>query len=108
MHPAVGRLHGAWLTAGETIQLRVLLHLFPATDYRHPVVTPATIALGHTASQCLLRDATDLSHGLVTCGLLLDATAGAERVAPEGTNSLQSMSAIPFVLGFSFSWRCCV
>ena len=79
-----GRSSNPWLTLGEITLLRIATHLFPATDYRHPVLTPASLVLGRCLSQCPLATPGDVAAGLATAALLIEFTNEAGRVAPEG------------------------
>ena len=67
--------------------------VFPASDFQHPVVTPAVLLMGallckvvysvgggvssfiqllNTSTQCRVRSAVDLLHGLLLCGVMIE------------------------------------
>jgi len=82
---AVGSQRSPWLTLGDVLLLRMATHVYPPTDYRHPVLTPATLLLGRVIMQCPLRSAADVAAGLACCAALIEMTTEAGRVSPEGT-----------------------
>lgn len=73
----------AWPSTGTLLLLRALPHIFPPTDRRHAVVTPALILLGQILAQTPVRTRCDVVRGLFCSGLMQEYTKGAKRVAPE-------------------------
>ena len=73
----------AWPSTGTLFLLRALGHIFPVTDRRHRVVTPALLLLGQMVAQTPVRSLSDLVCGLFCCGLMVEYTKEAKRVAPE-------------------------
>eukprot|EP00903_Cladosiphon_okamuranus_P007894 g7626.t1 len=74
---------GYWPSTGSLLLIKLLLHIFPSTDFRHPVVTPVLLLLSQCLSQCPVQTSTDLCAGLFSCSLLLHCCLGANRFSPE-------------------------
>ncbi len=73
----------AWPSTGTLLLLRALPHIFPPTDKRHPVVTPAIILLGQILAQTPVKTQYDVVMGLFCCGLMMEYTKDAKRLPPE-------------------------
>jgi nucleolar protein 14 len=67
----------------DLFTFKIVATLFPTSDLRHPVVTPAYILLGAMLSQCQLEDANDLLGGMFIVSLCLDYVTVAKRFFPE-------------------------
>lgn len=74
-----------WPSLGNRLLLKLLGDIFPTTDFRHPVTTPATLLLGQYISQCPVQCSADLSAGMFICATQLQFTCGAGRLAPEAS-----------------------
>ena len=72
-----------WPSTGTLLLLRALSHIFPVTDRRHVVVTPALILLLQTVAQCPIRSLDDVVIGLFCSTLIIEYTKDARRIAPE-------------------------
>ncbi|KAL7536701.1 hypothetical protein ACHAXR_007349 [Thalassiosira sp. AJA248-18] len=75
----------AWPSTGMLLLMRALPHIFPSTDKRHAVVTPALLLLGQVLAQTPIKTRYDVVMGLFCAGLMLEYTKGAKRVPPEAT-----------------------
>jgi nucleolar protein 14 len=73
----------AWPSVGVFLTLTALGHIFPATDQRHHVVTPAVLLLGQMIAQTPVLSTSDVVLGTLCSGLMLEYTREAKRVAPE-------------------------
>ena len=73
----------AWPSTGSLLLLRALAHVFPVTDLRHSVVTPALILLGQSLAQCPVRSLDDIVMGIFCSGLMIEYSKEAKRIAPE-------------------------
>ncbi|GAX18342.1 nucleolar protein 14 [Fistulifera solaris] len=73
----------AWPSTGVFLALRALCHIFPATDLRHQIVTPAVLLLGQIVSHTPVATTHDLAMGILHAGLLIEYTREAKRVSPE-------------------------
>ncbi len=78
----------AWPSSGTTLILRAMGHIFPVTDRRHVVVTPALILLGQTLGQTPIRSGEDVMKGVFLAALMIDYTREAKRVPPEAFSFL--------------------
>lgn len=87
--PAV-RGSAAWLRLGELLQLRLARRAFPATDFRHAVLTPAALMLGQCLTNAPLSSETDVARGLLHAALALDLSAPGRRFAPDVAGFVQS------------------
>jgi nucleolar protein 14 len=83
-----GDVTSAWPSMGTFLLLRALGHIFPITDKRHYVTTPAILLLGQMVAQTPVRSSYDLVMGILCSGLLLEYTKVAKRVAPEALSFL--------------------
>ena len=81
----------AWPSTGIILLLKTVGHLFPVTDLRHQVVTPTILLLGQMIAQTPVRSVHDLVMGLMCCGLMIEYTRSAKRVAPEAIAFLSSV-----------------
>lgn len=73
----------AWPSTGVVLLLRALGHVFPVTDKRHYVVTPALLLLGQMIAHTPVASTYDLVMGIMCSGLLIEFNREAKRVAPE-------------------------
>lgn len=62
-----------WPKVGELLALRIMLSVFPTSDYRHPVLTPANIFFGEMLSGFPVRGAQDASAGVFISCLQIEA-----------------------------------
>ncbi|KAK3912794.1 Nucleolar protein 14 [Frankliniella fusca] len=65
--------------------------LFPTSDFRHPVVTPALVFMGQMLSACRLETRQDIAKGLFLVSLFLEFTALSKRFSPESVNFLRNV-----------------
>lgn len=75
--------YSAWPSTGVLLMLRALGHVFPVTDKRHYVVTPALLLLGHFLSHTPVYSISDLTMGVFCAGLMLEYSREAKRFVPE-------------------------
>ena len=73
----------AWPSTGTFLALRLVGHIFPVTDKRHCITTPTILFLGQILVHTPILRKQDLVMGMLCCGLLLEYTKGAKRIAPE-------------------------
>ncbi len=90
-HELGQRAHSTWPAPGALLLLRLLPRIFPVTDFRHPVVTPALLYMGQAVSQCPLMTPTDVERGLFVVALMLHYTEAAGRLVPEAMAFLLSL-----------------
>ncbi|KAM9734391.1 nucleolar protein 14 [Menidia menidia] len=80
--------HAAFPTLDMMIYLRVTALLFPTSDFRHPVTTPALLYIGQALTKCPIRSLQDLTTGLGFCCLAVDYVSFSKRFLPELINFL--------------------
>jgi nucleolar protein 14 len=81
----------AWPSTGTFLLFRALGHVFPVTDKRHFVVTPAILLLGQMVAQTPVNSSYDVALGVLCSGLLLEYTKDAQRVVPEALGFLSGV-----------------
>ncbi|KAM4811978.1 nucleolar protein 14 [Urocitellus parryii] len=70
------------------IYLKIAGMLFPTSDFRHPVVTPALVCLSQLLTKCPVLSLQDVVKGLFVCCLFLEFVALSHRFVPEVINFL--------------------
>lgn len=73
----------AWPSTGSLLLLRVIGNIFPMTDLRHVVTTPALIIIGQIIGQTPIRSIEDVMKGVYCSALMLEYTKEAKRLGPE-------------------------
>ncbi|KAJ2963022.1 hypothetical protein NQZ79_g2018 [Umbelopsis isabellina] len=68
------------------VTLRSIGHIFPSSDYSHPVVTPAILFMTEILAQAEIRSEVDIGRGLFLSQLLYDYQALSKRFIPEVLN----------------------
>ena len=81
----------AWPSTGMLLLMRALTHIFPSTDKRHAVVTPALLLLGQILAQTPIKTRCDVTKGLFCAALMMEYTKGANRFPPEAIAFLASV-----------------
>ncbi|GIL77894.1 hypothetical protein Vretimale_6572 [Volvox reticuliferus] len=72
-----------WPSSRVVMQLRLFSMLFPISDRRHPVLTPAALLIGKFLNQCIVSNPHEAAVGLFLCGLMTHMAAPAHRTTPE-------------------------
>ncbi|KAG0175439.1 nucleolar complex protein 14 [Apophysomyces sp. BC1015] len=92
MHKTMGQKmkHGgsAWPDVEDLTILRSLGQVFSTSDLSHPVVTPATLFMGQTLSQCRIQNEIDIGRGLFLTLLFHEYETVSKRFVPEVLNFL--------------------
>ncbi|XP_024907590.1 nucleolar protein 14 isoform X2 [Pteropus alecto] len=70
------------------IYLKIAGMLFPTSDFRHPVVTPALVCLSQLLTKCPVLSLQDAVKGLFVCCVFLDYVSLSRRFVPELINFL--------------------
>ncbi|XP_039087987.1 nucleolar protein 14 [Hyaena hyaena] len=70
------------------IYLKLAGMLFPTSDFRHPVVTPALVCMSQLLTKCPVLSLPDAVKGLFVCCLFLDYVSLSQRFIPELVNFL--------------------
>ncbi|KAH7887461.1 Nop14-like protein [Phlebopus sp. FC_14] len=75
-----------WPGSAELILLRIIGVVWPTSDMRHPVVSPARLLMGSYLGLCRIRSFADVASGLFLCSLFLQYEALSKRLVPEAVN----------------------
>ncbi|GLC45018.1 hypothetical protein PLESTB_001743300 [Pleodorina starrii] len=78
-----GATSSPWPPARVVLQLKLFSALFPTSDRRHPVLTPAALLVGKYLNQCVVSNPHEAALGLCLCGLMTHLAAPAQRTTPE-------------------------
>lgn len=70
------------------IYLKITALLFPTSDFRHPVTTPAFLYISQALSKCSVVSLEDVCKGLILCCLALEFVSLSKRFFPEMMNFL--------------------
>ncbi|XP_008324317.1 nucleolar protein 14 [Cynoglossus semilaevis] len=70
------------------IYLKVTALLFPTSDFRHPVTTPALLYISQALTKCPVRSLQDVTSGLLLCCLAVEYVSFSKRFVPELINFL--------------------
>ena len=81
----------AWPSTGMLLLMRALPHIFPSTDRRHAVITPALLLLGQILAQTPVKSRCDVTKGVFCAALMIEYTKGAKRFPPEAIAFLASV-----------------
>ncbi|XP_059235828.1 nucleolar protein 14 isoform X2 [Mustela nigripes] len=68
--------------------LKIAGMLFPTSDLRHPVVTPALVCMSQLLTKCPVLSLQDVVKGLFVCCVFLDYVSLSRRFIPELVNFL--------------------
>ncbi|XP_035524222.1 nucleolar protein 14 [Morone saxatilis] len=80
--------HVAFPTLDMLIYLKVTALLFPTSDFRHPVTTPALLYISQALTKCPVKSLQDVTSGLVLCCLAVEYVSFSKRFLPELINFL--------------------
>lgn len=80
--------HVTFPTLDMLIYLKVTAQLFPTSDFRHPVTTPALLYISQALTKCPVRTLQDVTVGLVLCCLATEYISFSKRFLPELVNFL--------------------
>ncbi|KAK5851981.1 hypothetical protein PBY51_023490 [Eleginops maclovinus] len=83
--------HLPFPTLDMIIYLKVTALLFPTSDFRHPVTTPALLYISQAITKCPVRSLQDVTSGLVLCCLAVEYVSFSKRFLPELINFLAGM-----------------
>lgn len=73
------------------IFFKLLGSLFPTSDFRHPIVTPANVFLHHILSQAKVRTRSDIASGLFLVTLVLENQQLSKKFLPSVMNFLNGV-----------------
>ncbi|XP_067231843.1 nucleolar protein 14 isoform X2 [Chanodichthys erythropterus] len=70
------------------VLLKITALLFPTSDFRHPVTTPAFLYISQALTKCVVVSLEDAYKGLILCCLALEFVSLSQRFFPELLNFL--------------------
>ncbi|CRK88161.1 CLUMA_CG001946, isoform A [Clunio marinus] len=73
------------------IFFKIVGHLFPTSDFRHPIVTPANVFIHHILSQAKVKTRSDVTSGLFLVTLFLDHQQLSKKFVPSVMNFLSGI-----------------
>ncbi|KAK3095262.1 hypothetical protein FSP39_012329 [Pinctada imbricata] len=82
---------GQYPALDTLLLLKLVVILFPTSDFRHSVTTPAHIFITQMLSQCPVRNERDIAAGLFLSSLCLEYVTLSKRFIPECTNFLHGL-----------------
>ncbi|XP_067885088.1 nucleolar protein 14 [Heterodontus francisci] len=72
----------------KLLYIKITAALFPTSDFRHAVVTPALVHMSQIVTKCSIASLRDVAAGLFVCCLFLDYISFSKRFIPEVINFL--------------------
>lgn len=94
LHDGDDEVKTAWPSMGTILLLKALSHIFPVTDRRHQVVTPALLLLCQIVAQTPIVSNDDLVSALLCTGLTIEYSREARRVVPEALAFLSGVLSL--------------
>ncbi|KAG0589628.1 hypothetical protein KC19_1G034800 [Ceratodon purpureus] len=86
-----------WPSNRTLLLFRLWSMIFPPSDFRHAVMTPAMLLMSEYLLRCPVKSGHDVAVGTFICSLLLSVMRPAKRFCPEALSFLQALllSALP-------------
>jgi nucleolar protein 14 len=86
------REHSSSFPGLDTLMfLKLVSHLFPTSDFRHPVATPAFVFMCQMLHQCKVKKYQDVATGLFLVTLIVEYTGLSKRFSPAAINFLHGV-----------------
>eukprot|EP00252_Welwitschia_mirabilis_P014875 TRINITY_DN32930_c0_g1_i1.p1 TRINITY_DN32930_c0_g1~~TRINITY_DN32930_c0_g1_i1.p1 ORF type:complete len:905 (-),score=254.76 TRINITY_DN32930_c0_g1_i1:497-3211(-) len=83
--------NSGWPCAKNLMLLRLWSLIFPASDFRHAVMTPAVLLMSEYLMRCPVKSGRDIAIGSFLCSMLLLVHKDSRRFCPEALNFLQAL-----------------
>lgn len=80
-----------WPHPRTFLLLRLFHILFPASDFRHPVLTPASILIGEMLALCPVTNSREAALAVYCCDLAREVVSANERHFPEALDMLAAL-----------------
>ena len=81
----------AWPAPRTLLLLRLFSLMFPASDFRHPVLAGAALLLGQYLARCEVRSSRDAAVGVVVATLAVRLASASRRYVPEAVSFLSAL-----------------
>ncbi|GLJ38313.1 hypothetical protein SUGI_0780240 [Cryptomeria japonica] len=80
-----------WPSSKTLLLLRIWSLIFPSSDFRHVVMTPAILLMSECLMRCPVNCGRDIAVGTFLCSMLLSVTREARRFCPEAINFVHAL-----------------
>ncbi|KAH9309727.1 hypothetical protein KI387_037638, partial [Taxus chinensis] len=80
-----------WPSAKTLLLFRIWSLIFPSSDFRHVVMTPAVLLMSECLMRCPVSSGRDIAVGSFLCSMLLSVTRESRRFCPEAVNFLHAL-----------------
>ncbi|KAL8052722.1 hypothetical protein ABFX02_05G024100 [Erythranthe guttata] len=80
-----------WPSLKTLFLLRLWSMIFPCSDYRHAVMTPATLLMSEYLMRCPIISGRDIAIGSFLCSLVLSVSRQSRKFCPEAITFIQTM-----------------
>lgn len=81
----------SWPSVKTLLLLQLWSLIFPSSDFRHVVMTPAVLLMSEYLMRCPINSGRDVAIGTFLCSMLLSIHKDARRFCPEAVNFLQAL-----------------
>ncbi|XP_039055038.1 nucleolar protein 14-like isoform X2 [Hibiscus syriacus] len=83
--------NGCWPTLKTLFLLRLWSMIFPCSDYRHVVTTPALLLMCEYLMRCPIMSGRDVAIGSFLCSMILMFTKQSQKFCPEAIMCLRTL-----------------
>ncbi|XP_073141164.1 uncharacterized protein [Henckelia pumila] len=80
-----------WPSLKTLFLLRLWSMIFPCSDFRHAVMTPATLLMSEYLMRCPIISGRDIAFGSFLCSMLLSVSRQSEKFCPEAIMFIETM-----------------
>ncbi|GMY20175.1 nucleolar protein 14 [Fagus crenata] len=81
----------SWPSSKTLFLLRLWSMIFPCSDFRHVVMTPAILLMCEYLMRCPIMSGRDIAIGSFLCSMLLSVTSQSQKFCPEAIMFLQTL-----------------
>ncbi|KAL3636188.1 hypothetical protein CASFOL_020735 [Castilleja foliolosa] len=80
-----------WPSLKTLFLLRLWSMIFPCSDFRHAVMTPAILLMSEYLMKCPIVSGRDIAIGSFLCSMVLSVTSQSQKFCPEALTFIQTM-----------------
>ncbi|KAG8383019.1 hypothetical protein BUALT_Bualt05G0140300 [Buddleja alternifolia] len=80
-----------WPSLKTLFLLRLWSMIFPCSDYRHAVMTPAILLMSEYLMRCPIHSGRDIAIGSFLCSMVLSVCGQSQKFCPEAITFIQTM-----------------